>query len=832
MDKILIIDGNSLANRAFYALPFLSDPSGRPTGAVYGFVNILVKIISEDKPKGIIVAFDHARKTFRNDLYEAYKGTRKPMPEELRTQFPLIKDLLTKMNITIIEKEGIEADDIIGTAAKTLEGEKVILSGDRDLLQLIDPKTEVWLTMKGVSVVNKLTERELKTQFHLSPRQVIDLKALMGDTSDNIPGVKGIGEKTAIKLLEDFSSLDGIYANIDKISGKLKEKLESDKDMAYLSQKLATIVTNADIQEELKKTSFTFPFPVSVQKDFKAFGFGSLLKREDLFGSTILTEDKKMISIESPTILNAFISSIKNEFSYNLSSMQFSVKGGEIYCLDLKYDMFSNSLTPDDVVLALKPYFENPNITKITKAAKADMHTLKKYGIILENFFDLKLASYLIHAGENTNVDLENTDEYFALKEQFEEKLERLELKNLYFELELPLSKVLFEMEENGFKIDENSLKEIDEQFTQKLEELKKQILELAGEEFNINSPKQVAHILFDKLGLTSYGNKKNSTGIDVLNDLKYSHPIVENIIQYRKYQKLKSTYIDVYERLCAEKGNIIHTSFNQALTNTGRLSSSDPNLQNIPTNDEEGKVLRKIFVSKFEGGSLISADYNQIELRLLADMSNEERLIEIYKRGEDIHTSTAADIFGVSKDEVTPKMRREAKAVNFGIIYGISDYGLSQNIKVSRKSAKQYIDSYFSRYPAVKTFSENNIAFAKQHGFIKTKYGRIRHIPEINGANHQLRSFGERVALNMPLQGTASDIIKKSMLNVAKALKQNGFKSELILQIHDELVLDVYPGEENDMEKLLKREMEDWLDLKVPLPVSVKSGKNLLQCK
>lgn len=830
--RTLLIDGNSLANRAFYALPFLTSPKGKPSGAIFGFVNILVKIISEERPDGILVAFDHARQTFRNSLFEGYKATRKQTPPELIAQFPEIKKVLNLMNITVVEQEGVEADDILGTASKTVSGKKIILSGDRDLLQLIGADTEVWLTMKGVSVVNKIDERALKSQFNLKPSQVIDLKALMGDASDNIPGVSGVGEKTAQKLINEYGSLDGVYANINKISGKLKEKLENDKDMAYLSYKLATIKTDCQLDVNFENLSYDFPFSAQVQNFFKDYAFGSLLKRNDLFGDGFIVEDKTRVLLDSIEKIDAFIASIKDKLAYNLEKMEFSTNTGKIYYLSPTFDMFMANISLGDLILKLKPIFESSAVTKLTMSAKSDMHKLSELSVKLTNFFDLKLASYLLHTGEASYALSDSCDEWFHLKEIFVSDLQKAQLENLYYNLELPLAEVLFGMERDGFKIDEAGLDVLDKEFSEKLALLTQEIFAEAGEEFNINSPKQVAGILFDKLGLVAYANKKRSTGIDVLEELKYSHPIVEKIIQYRKYQKLKSTYIDVYKRICAEKGSIIHTSFHQALTNTGRISSSDPNLQNIPTNDDEGKVLRRIFISKFEGGSLVSADYNQIELRLLADMSGEEKLIEIYQRGEDIHTATACQIFNVPPEQVSPRMRREAKAVNFGIIYGISDYGLSQNIKVSRKSAKDYIDSYFARYPKVKEFSENNIAFAKENGYIKTKYGRIRRIPELKSSNFNLRTFGERVAMNMPLQGTASDIIKMSMLKVEKLLKQENLKSQLILQIHDELVLDVFPGEEEKVTLILHEAMENWIKLKVPLPISLNFGKNLLECK
>lgn len=833
MDRILLIDGNSLANRAFYALPFLTDPQGRASGAVFGFTNILCKIISEENPDGIIVAFDHARQTFRNKLYTEYKGNRKETPPELKSQFPLIKELLKQMNITIIEEEGIEADDIIGTAAKTLVGKKIILSGDRDLLQLVSDDTDVWLTIKGVTLLNKINSKNLKTNFEISrPDQIIELKALMGDSSDNIPGVAGIGEKTALKLLSEYDNIENLYANINKITGKLKEKLINGKEMAFMSKTLATIKTDCKLNADLNDYNYDFPFSLEVQHAFKNFGFGSLIKRLDLFDTSLIIAEKSRKEIHDKESIKEFLSVVGNQLAINLEKMEFSPKAGEIFYIAKTFDMFSQNVGLDDFLIEIKKILEDENITKLTSNTKLDLHKLSALGIDYKGYFDIRLASYLIHAGETAHPLPADCDEYFSEEKNLKEKLNKLELEQLYYDLELPLSRVLFEMEKNGFKIDENELRKIDIDIAEKLSKLTQEIHECAEEKFNINSPKQVAHILFEKLGLKAYNNKKQSTGIDILNELKDSHQIVEKIILYRKYQKLKSTYTDVYLRICSESGNIIHTSFNQSLTNTGRISSSDPNLQNIPTNDEEGKILRKIFISKFDGGTLISADYNQIELRLLADMSGEEKLIDIYNRGEDIHTSTAMEIFGVSAEEVTQKMRREAKAVNFGIIYGISDYGLSQNIKVSRKNAKEYIESYFSRYPQVKKFEDDNVAFARQNGFIKTKFGRIRQIPEINASKYQTRTFGERVAMNMPLQGTASDIIKISMLKVAAALKEQNLQSQLILQIHDELVIDVKKGEEEKVVSLLKENMQNWIKLSVPLPIAIKTGKNLMECK
>ena len=516
-------------------------------------------------------------------------------------------------------------------------------------------------------------------------------------------------------------------------------------------------------------------------------------------------------------------------FCYDLKKLQF-LFNDKIYYLNANFDMFNPNLKVEEVCQDLKTIFENKNILKITMSAKEDKHKLAKLGIKLENFFDLTVARYVLEAGNKIDFEIP-IQEYENYMKDYQKKIEENGLEFVYKEIEKPLIDILFDMEELGFKINEDKLDVISKEFKEKIDKLTKDIYFEAGEEFNINSPKQVAHILFEKLGIQAYNNKKQSTSADVLDELRYI-PIVDNILLYRKYFKLINTYIEVYKNICLTNGSIIHTTFNQTLTSTGRLSSSEPNLQNIPTRDDEGKNLRKIFISKFENGEIISTDYSQIELRLLADMSGEEGLIEAYKKGVDIHKITASQIFGVDIDKVTQNQRRDAKAINFGIIYGISDYGLSQNIKSSRKMAKDYIDSYFSRYPKVKEFMDNNVRFAKEHGFAKTKFGRIRKIPEISSSKYNLRSFGERVAMNMPLQGTASDIIKLAMIKVYKALKDENLKSQLILQIHDELIIDTFPGEEDKVLKLVKENMENVVKLQVPLIASVSIGNNLYECK
>lgn len=833
MKRLFLIDGNSLVNRAFYAMPFLTNFKAEPSGAVFGFANLIIKLITEEKPDEIIVAFDHARKTFRNEIFAEYKGTRKPMPEELKSQFPAIKEMLKLMGITTIESSGIEADDILGTLAKTnTDLQKIIISGDRDLLQLIDDKTEVWLTKKGVTDLQKLDEKELMNVYKIKPFQVVEMKALMGDSSDNIPGVEGIGEKTALKLIESYGDIDNLYQSIHEISGKLKEKLVNGREKAYLSRELATIKTDCGLVYEI--SNYKFPFSIEVYNFFKDWSFSSLIKKESLFEEIENKNDPiaiaKRTKIEKIEDVSNLKSKIKKEFAYSLEKLEFSPNSNEIFYLEPVLTMFNDTLSVEEILKELKEIFENKDILKITTSAKKDMKKLKELSVTLENFFDLEIANYLVYAGIKTNNNDIFLNEYFSEKEHLSKKIKEYGLENLLYGCEFPLTNVLCNMENNGFMIDKDYLLKLNEEYSSDLKILEKEIKEFAGEDFNINSPKQVSDVLFKKLNLSSYNNKKLSTRADILEEMIDQHPIVEKILTYRKLYKIQTTYLNVYLTICEKSGPLIHTIFNQTVTSTGRLSSTEPNLQNIPTRDDLGKKIRKLFISKFKNGKIMSADYNQIELRLMADMSGEEELINAYKRGEDIHSLTASQIFNIPIDQVSQSQRREAKAVNFGIIYGISDYGLAQNIKTSRFRAKNYIDSYFLKYPKVKEFSNQNIDFARKNGYIKTLFGRIRHIPEINSSNYNTRTFAERVAMNMPLQGSASDIIKFAMIEIDKKLK--GYKSQLILQIHDELVVDVFPGEEEKVKNILLDSMENVVKLKVNLPVSINVGQTLYDCK
>ena len=831
MKKFIIVDGNSLANRAYYAMPYLSNSKGLPSGAVYGFANLITKLLSEQKPDYFAVAFDHARKTFRNEIYADYKGTRKETPQDLRDQFPVIKNLLYVMGIKVFEFAGIEADDIIGTISKNSDVDNILVSGDRDLLQLVSKNTQVWLTRKGVTDIEIFDENNFVSKWGFEPSGIIELKALMGDSSDNIPGVPGVGEKTAMTLLSDFGSVDGVYQNLDKLKGKLLEKLENGKDSAYMSKKLATIKTDCEIDFLLDDCKVSFPYSQDVRDFFRDWDFRSLVSRNDIFSNVEDVKVKKIERKEFKSIedILTFKNKIKNVFCYDFKNLEFACNSDEIYSLSKEYSLFGENIEFSKVAQILKGIFEDENILKITYSSKVDKKILSEYGVALKNFFDLDIANYVLYAGLPKKEQVDVCD-YFETKTLLEKEMIDKNVFMIYKDIEIPLVDVLFSMEKEGFRVDPNELQLLDEKYNAMLEETRQKIYKLAGEEFNINSPKQVAEILFDKLGLKAFNNKKRSTNVDILEELAFQHEIAEHLIVYRKISKLVSTYINVYQNICKTNGNVVHTIFNQTLTATGRLSSSEPNMQNIPTRNEEGKNLRKIFVSKYENGSIVSADYSQIELRLLANMANEESMIDAYNHGVDIHTKTASEIFGVPVDMVNEQERRDAKAVNFGIIYGISDFGLSQNIKTSVAKAKHYIENYFIKYPKIKTFMDGNIAFAKENGFIKSYFGRIRHIPEIKSSNRVTEKFGERVAMNMPLQGTASDVIKLAMIKVFEKLK--GMKSHMILQVHDELIVDCPKDELEKVKQILKSCMESVCNFVVPLTVSVSSGKNLFECK
>lgn len=840
MEKFVIIDGNSLINRAFYALPMLKSLSNKPCNAIFGFINMLLNVITNEKPKYLACVFDAGKHTFRNDLYQEYKGKRDKMPEDLASQLPVLKELLQAMGIAVLEKKEIEADDIIGSLTRKFEQNFILVSGDRDLLQLINNNTEVWLTQKGISNVLKVNESVLLKEFQLKPYQVIELKSIMGDSSDNIPGVMGIGKVGASKLIQQYDNLDNVYQHLDELPKNLKQKLIDHKDMAYLSKTLATIKLDVEIDEKLTDFEYSLPFKEKVYKLMSELDFKSILQRKDLFNfSQLPVEEKvnldaKIIEIESNDDLEAMSENLPNSFAVFADQMTINFSFEE-----KEYILYKNSSVFNDNLEKIKKIFAGEK-QKICFDAKLLMHDLSFYDIEVNNYFDVSMAIYIINeidgdisvdeAFKMNNITT-NTTAYglIKLKEIYINKLiNNLQLK-LYNEIELPLVRVLFDMEMFGLKIDSNQIKSLSATYHEELDNITKKIYELAGEEFNINSPKQLQTILFDKLNIEYKGKK--GTSIEVLNAIANKHEIVGYLIRYRKISKLISTYLDGMLNYVKEDGKI-HTTFMQRATSTGRLSSREPNLQNLPIRDDEGKLLRKMFYSSFEDGTLISADYNQIELRLIANFSQDENMIADYLSGKDIHTATASKIFNVSIDKVTPNMRRVAKSVNFGIIYGISAYGLSQNINSSTKEAAEFINKYMTIYPKVKEYGEECIRQAREKGYSSTIMGRVRHIPDINSSNHVMRGFAERIAKNMPLQGSASDIIKIAMIRVHKRLRDEKLHSKLVLQIHDELIIDCYPMESEAVKKILKEEMENVVKLQVPLLVEITEGKTLYDAK
>lgn len=841
MEKFVIIDGNSLINRAFYGMPPLKSLSGKPCGAIFGFINMMLSVVTSEKPKYLVCVFDAGKHTFRHNIYAEYKGTRGPMPEDLHSQLLDLKELLKAMGILTLEQSEIEADDIIGSLTRKFNEEFILISGDKDLLQLVNNQTTVWLNQKGISNVLKVTPEVLKSEFNLEPYQVIELKAIMGDSSDNIPGVAGIGKVGANKLISEYGNLDNIYKNLDKLAKGVKAKLIESKDVAYLSRQLATIKLDVDLNCSLTDCEYHLPFSKDAYLIMQDLDFKSLLKRQDLFNES--SEDKEvcqveniveLIEISSQEQFDEMLDYLGDSFAILTEEISFNfAKENKEYILYSSGEIFSKNIEK------LKNLFESEK-EKICFDAKSLMHELSHYNIKLNNYFDVSLAIYIANEMD-AEISFEDAVklnqlssngkaiDLITLKQLYVTKLiKSLQLK-LYSEIELPLVEVLFNMEKNGIKIDSDQIRELSKNYHAELQELTKKIYELAGTEFNINSPKQLQHILFEKLKIEYKG--KAGTSIDVLNAIKDRHEIVDYIIRYRKISKLISTYLDGMLNYVSDDGKI-HTTFMQRTTSTGRLSSREPNLQNLPIRDDEGRELRKMFLSSFDGGSMISADYNQIELRLIANFSGDETMIADYLSGKDIHTATASKIFGVKHEDVSKNMRRVAKSVNFGIIYGIGAYGLSQNINSTVKEANEFIKKYLEIYPKVKEYGENCVASAREKGFSSTMFGRIRHLNDINSGNHVVRSFAERVAKNMPLQGSASDIIKIAMIKVYNRIKQEQLNSKLVLQIHDELVIDCYPGENEKIKRILKEEMESVVSLKVPLLVEVEEGKTLYEAK
>lgn len=851
MNKLVLIDGNSLINRAFYATPPLSAKDGTPTNAVYAFVNMLVRIIGDIKPRYMLVAFDRKEPTFRHEMYADYKGTRKPMPEDLRPQIDLMKKVLDTMGISRYEQAGIEADDIIGSMAKRYKGDTIIITGDKDSFQLVDETTSVYFTRRGITETEIYSNENFKEKTGIEPIQIIDLKSMMGDSSDNIPGIAGVGEKTALSLVEKYGSLENLYSHIDELSGKLKEKVENSKDIAYLSKTLATINVKLDIPVKDEDMGYSFPFGAATKKLFIDLDFKNVLRREELFlaDDGISESVKKNKKLPEIIEVNDVVSLPKfgedKLLAVNLGDNLNVYDGEKEYKINITDNFFDKGIMYGEAVRYLEKLVEKDKRNFIVYAKKDLRTELNKFKVAFNAFaYDVAIEKYLADfSGKDEKLseviaayDLDKDRIGWSLNEIHNRLFEKLKTENmldLYEKVELPLSDVLFSMERSGFKVDVATLNEMANEYDKRIAVIAEKIDEYAGEKVNPNSPKQLGKILYDKLGLISGKKKGNpSTSADVLEKIADKHPIVPLILKYRQLQKLNSTYIKGFRPLIDEDTGLIHTCFNQTLTTTGRLSSKEPNLQNIPVREQEGKEIRKLFVSSFENGKIVGADYSQIELRLLAHFSKCQPLIDAFLSGKDIHRITASQVFGVGEDQVTPEMRRSAKAVNFGIIYGISDYGLSEQLKISPKKAGEYIAKYFDAYPHVKEYMNSNVEFARKNGYVSTLLGRKRYIPEINSSNFNLRSFGERAAMNMPLQGTAADVIKIAMIKVANRIKKEGLRSRLILQVHDELIVDTAEDEVEEVKNILVEEMQSAVTLSVPLTVETECGTRWFDAK
>jgi DNA polymerase-1 len=856
----------------------MTNSAGVFTNAVYGYMTMLQRLIANERPTHICAVFDCHAKTFRHNMYDGYKATRKPMPKELVTQVPILQDLLKKLEIKILFKEGFEADDVIGTLAKRFDKNTIIVSGDRDCLQLVDGTTTVYNTKRGITDVKVYTPESLKEEG-FTPRQIIEYKGLAGDASDNIIGCPGVGDKTAKDLLSRYGDIDGVYSHIGELKGKLAEKLVENRDTVYLSRKLATIDTDVDIECTLDDMAyFHMPLSANARDTMLYLQFRNLPDRFDGMNASspktvsaatdteiktakietcedagcaedavrhirhVATEKKE---IKDATALKAFVASVEK------GSEVFVFWGGEEIIVTvgttethiaLAEGFIGDGVNVSDAVEIVAPLY-SADYVNVLFDAKQNMHDLDNIGIKLEMpYEDIFLLGYLINNTKPIKDNIQLLGDYcfdaadigadsLALFEEFSEKIKEKNLASLYYNLELPLEKVLYDMEKTGFRIDVNILEELGAKYSDEINALIADIYKISGENFNINSNKQLAAVLYGKLGLKP--PKKNKTGYSVDADTleELDHPIVTYLLRYRELAKLKSTYIDGMKSVMNFSTGKVHTCFNQCVTSTGRLSSTEPNLQNIPVRRAEGREIRKMFIPS-KGCVLVSADYSQIELRLLAHYSQEERLIETYADGGDIHRLTASRIFNTPINEVTAAQRSSAKAVNFGIIYGISGFGLSKNAGVSRADAKKFIEQYFEMYPKVKTYMEENVKKAKEQGYLTSMLGRIRYFPELTSPKHTIRTFGERAAKNMPLQGSASDIIKVAMLEVAKALEERNLKSKIILQVHDELILDVPDDEVETVKSLLKDKMENAVKLRVPLSVNITSGSNWYEAK
>lgn len=861
-EKFVIIDGNSLLYRAFYAMfsARLTDSQGRPTGAVYGFLNMLLRLYDELAPQYLAVAFDKDKYTFRNDLYDGYKATRKPAPDELRPQFPLIREVLSCLGICILEKEGFEGDDIIGTLAKEMAAkgyDVAVITGDRDALQLVSDKVTVYLTKKGITQMLAVTPAVMQDEFGYRPDQVIDMKALMGDSADNIPGVPGIGEKTALKLLRQFDTVENLYAHLGEVGGKkMREKLADNKEMAALSKKLATI--RCDVPLEYSAAQFQpQPREEDVVNLFQALGFHRQLERVAELahfknsGETAAAADAEdtaavLAEAPAPAALAGQVVALAAVFTGDkpvpqLKDLALATADGPFVVPAAQYPAYLAALPQAKTVITA----DGKNLSKVLagltpeKLPLADLilmaylldPTRTSYGLTyLSETFDVKLSE----SGEGAVKQAADAAFFLTIYPKILQALQDAGLEKLYQTIEEPLIHTLAVMEMNGFTINTAQLMDMEADLSRQADALEEAIYDDAGETFNINSPKQLGVILFEKLQLPVIKRTKTgySTDSSVLEALKDAHPMIEKVLQYRALKKLISTYLEGLEPLISPATGRIYTHFNQMVTATGRLSSSEPNLQNIPIRTEQGRKIRSFFVPGKGYDYIVSGDYSQIELRLLAHLSQDPTMLDGFIKGQDIHRRTASEVFGVPLAEVTPEQRSHAKAVNFGIIYGISDYGLARNISISREKAKAYIDSYFARYSTIHDYMNGLIEKARESGMAVTMFGRRRLLPEINSKNFTRRSFAERTAMNTPIQGSAADIIKLAMNAVQAEIEKQKLKSQLLVQVHDELVLEVPAGEKETVEKLLKDTMEHIVALSVPLVVDIHSGKNWEEAK
>ena len=869
-EKIVLIDGHSILNRAFYGVPDLTNAEGLHTNAIYGFLNILFKILDEEQPEYLTVTFDVHAPTFRHEMYPEYKGTRKPMAEELRQQVPVIKEVLQAMNIATIEKAGLEADDLLGTISHSCEEKGMdvaIISGDRDTLQLATEHVKIRIpkTKQGRTEIEDYFASDVKEKYGVTPIEFIDVKALMGDTADNIPGVPGIGEKTATKIIVEYGNIENAHEHVSELKPpRASKNLDEFWDQAVLSKTLATIDIHADVPFDLEAARHGNMYTKEAHDYFQRLQFKNLLGRFDIEADSNDVEEYFKEITEKAEIEQVFAEAMKAK----LVGVGISEDAGNVLPLfahesgygriSLAYDREKIYTIPADMEVTMDYLFG-----KLTELAKKvdtfALCNLKKYLSLIsvekeEHCFDPILAAYLLNplkndydfediAREQLNLIIdEKADEKtkscyeaytaFASVEILKKKLDETKMKKLFDEIEMPLLFTLYDMEHAGVKIEADALKTYGEQLGSKIVELEKNIYDKAGEVFNINSPKQLGVILFEKMGLPNGKKTKTgySTAADVLDKLAPDYPIVSEILEYRQLTKLKSTYADGLAGFIQTDGRI-HGTFNQTITATGRISSTEPNLQNIPIRTELGRLLRKVFVPE-EGYVFVDADYSQIELRILAHCSGDEQLIQAYREARDIHRITASQVFHIPFDEVTDLQRRNAKAVNFGIVYGISSFGLSQDLSITRKEAAQYIENYFQTYPGIKTFLDESVENAKEHGYAVTLYGRRRPVPELKSSNFMQRSFGERVAMNAPIQGTAADIMKIAMLGVNRELKKRNMKSRLILQVHDELLIEAYQDEVEEVQTILKDQMEHAAELKVPLIVDMHDGNNWYEAK